>query len=301
MRMEQLQYLVDVAETKSMSKTAERLFVTPQAISKNLKQLELELDEALLVRTSMGVELTRIGASVVALARDMLEKESQMKQLILANKKRMEQTQSFSIKICSTSSIVNMILPAIIAEFMQMGIHIVPRIYMVDTLQELLDHTEQGVCDLGLLTYNEDALFNKFTSYQYSLDMDFLGQDELVVTMKQTEPWAEKGTISRQDFYQHLCSMFCMMPVDNIAQKAMDTHVMCSNDADFHRSMIKEANAYVVMPRRAYQHFFADEQYAAVPMENAQHTILHAAIYRKDAPENLRIFAKYVRNGMLEQ
>ncbi|MBO5114557.1 MAG: LysR family transcriptional regulator, partial [Peptococcaceae bacterium] len=61
MRMEQLKYLVDVAETKSMTKTAERLFVTPQAVSKNIKQLEMELDTTLLVRTSAVVEFTHLG------------------------------------------------------------------------------------------------------------------------------------------------------------------------------------------------------------------------------------------------
>ena len=39
MRMEQLKYLVDIAETKSMSKTAERMFVSPQAVSQSIKQL----------------------------------------------------------------------------------------------------------------------------------------------------------------------------------------------------------------------------------------------------------------------
>ncbi|MBQ3205000.1 MAG: LysR family transcriptional regulator, partial [Peptococcaceae bacterium] len=60
MRMEQLKYLVDIAETKSMSKTAERMFVSPQAVSQSIKQLETELDTELLVRTNMGVLLTKI-------------------------------------------------------------------------------------------------------------------------------------------------------------------------------------------------------------------------------------------------
>ncbi|MBO5301446.1 MAG: LysR family transcriptional regulator [Peptococcaceae bacterium] len=300
MRMEQLKYLVDVAETKSMTKTAERLFVTPQAVSKNIKQLEMELDTVFLVRTSMGAELTHVGAAVVALARDMLEKELQMKQMIAADKKRTHYQQSFTIRICSTSAIANMLLPGIIAKFVQMGIHIVPRIYMVDTLQELLDHAEQGLCDLALATYNEEALFNRFAPYQYSLDMDLLAQDELVVVMNR-ESAAGREVLSVHDFMAHLCSMFCMMPVDNMMQRAESTHVMRSNDADFHRAMLKEADAYVLMPRRAYEHFFSDEAYRAIPMENAKPSLLHAAIYRKDAQEELRAFAKFVRMGMQKE
>lgn len=298
MRMEQLKYLVDVAETKSMTKTAERLYVTPQAVSKNIKQLELELDTALLVRTSMGVEFTRVGASIVALARDMLEKEMQMKQLILADKQHAVYEQTFSIRICSTSAIANMLLPGIIAKFMQMGIHIVPRIYMVDSLQELLDHAEQGMCDLALVSYNEESLFNRFNPYQYMLDMDLLAQDELVVVMNKDTASAQKDELSIQDFMGHMCTMFSMMPVDNMMQQARNTHVMRSNDADFHRAMLKEADAYVLMPRRAYEYFFNQEDYRALSLEKSRPSILHATIYRKDASEYLRNFAQFVRVGM---
>ena len=301
MRMEQLKYLVDVAETKSMTKTAERLFVTPQAVSKNIKQLEMELDTTLLVRTSAGVEFTHLGASVVALARDMLDKELQMRQMITADKHRTQQQQSFSIRICSTSAIANMLLPGIIAKFMKMGIHIVPRIYMVDSLQDLLDHTEQGLCDLALVSYNEEALFNRFAPYQYSLDMDLLAQDELIVVVNVDTENAKKDVLSVQDFLGHMCTMFSMMPVDNMMQQALNTHVMRSNDADFRRAMLKEADAYVLMPRRAYEHFFSDEAYRAIPMENAKPSLLHAAIYRKDAREELRAFAKFVRMGMQKE
>ena len=298
MRMEQLKYLVDVAETKSMTKTAERLFVTPQAVSKNIKQLEMELDTTLLVRTSAGVEFTHLGAAIVALARDMLDKELQMRQMITADKHRTQQQQSFFIRICSTSAIANMLLPGIIAKFMKMGIHIVPRIYMVDSLQELLDHTEQGLCDLALVSYNEEALFNRFAPYQYSLDMDLLAQDELIVVMNADTENAKKDVLSVQDFLGHMCTMFSMMPVDNMMQQALNTHVMRSNDADFHRAMLKEADAYVLMPRRAYEHFFNYGGYRAMTLEHSKPSILHAAIYRKDASEYLRNFAQFVRVGM---
>ncbi|MBQ7049510.1 MAG: LysR family transcriptional regulator, partial [Firmicutes bacterium] len=42
MRIEQLECLVDIAQTKSMNKTAERMFVSPPAVSKSIKQLERE-------------------------------------------------------------------------------------------------------------------------------------------------------------------------------------------------------------------------------------------------------------------
>ena len=43
MRLEQLQCLLDVAQTGSLTSTAKRLFVSQQAVSKSIKQLEEEL------------------------------------------------------------------------------------------------------------------------------------------------------------------------------------------------------------------------------------------------------------------
>ena len=40
MRLDQLKYLVDIAQTGSITSTSQRFFVTQQAVSKSIKQLE---------------------------------------------------------------------------------------------------------------------------------------------------------------------------------------------------------------------------------------------------------------------
>ena len=174
MRMEQLKYLVDVAETKSMSKTAERMFVSPQAVSQSIKQLETELDATLLVRNSMGVSLTRIGEAVVERAKRMLEEETQIGQMIAESKQRNTEGNIVSLRICSTSVVTNIVLPSILAEMKRMGIDVVPRIYMVDSLEELLEHVRTDTCDIGLVTFNAEELFRRFVQYQNDLELNLL-------------------------------------------------------------------------------------------------------------------------------
>ena len=43
MRLEQLKCLVDIAQTGSITGTAQRMYATQQAVSKSIKQLEKEL------------------------------------------------------------------------------------------------------------------------------------------------------------------------------------------------------------------------------------------------------------------
>ena len=159
MRIEQLKCLVDVAETKSMSKTAERLFVSPQAVSKCIKQLEDELDAELLVRTNQGVMLTPIGEDVLAHVKQMLELEEKINHSITKHKERAPEENTFPIRICSTSAITNIVLPSILAKFSNMNINIIPRIDMVDSVREVFERLKNKTCDVGLLTYNEQDLF----------------------------------------------------------------------------------------------------------------------------------------------
>ncbi len=298
MRTEQLKYLVDVAETKSMSKTAERMFVSPQAVSKAIKQLELELDAELMVRTSTGIMLTPIGETVLERAKNMLNEEEMMSQAVAKSKQHVQMDNTFSIRICSTSAITNIALPEIIAQFSHMNINIIPRIYMVDSLLDVFEHVEKGLCDLGLLTYNEEELFRKFIPYQHVLDMDLLARDEQVVVMDRHlyEPGQEYVTV--KDFQSRLRCMYCILPTETQISSAGDTHVMRSSDADFHRAMIKRADAYVLMPRLAYQHFFSSKSYVALPLQNIEVPMIHAAVYRKDTAEDLHRFALMIRLGL---
>lgn len=73
MRLEQLQYLVDVAQTHSINSTAARCFATQQSVSVALKNLEQELDTLLLNRSATGVSLTRQGKETVKFSQDVLE------------------------------------------------------------------------------------------------------------------------------------------------------------------------------------------------------------------------------------
>lgn len=69
MRLEQFQYLREIALVGSMNMAGENLHVSQQAISTAMRLLEEELDAVLLVRTSKGVELTAAGQKSISRCR----------------------------------------------------------------------------------------------------------------------------------------------------------------------------------------------------------------------------------------
>ncbi len=61
MKLIQIQYFLKIAECRSITKAAEQLFVSQPALSKQMAQLEEELQVSLLKRTPSGIKLTLIG------------------------------------------------------------------------------------------------------------------------------------------------------------------------------------------------------------------------------------------------
>ena len=73
MRLEQLEYLVAVAESGSFRTAAQKLNISRPAVSVALKSLEDELGETLFIKESRGIRLTPLGHLAVEKAGGALE------------------------------------------------------------------------------------------------------------------------------------------------------------------------------------------------------------------------------------
>ena len=69
MTLQQLKYVITIAETGSMSKAAEKLFMSQPSLTSAIKDLEKELGLSLFYRSSKGVTLTQEGARFLPYAR----------------------------------------------------------------------------------------------------------------------------------------------------------------------------------------------------------------------------------------
>ena len=61
MRLEQLEYVTEIAKCHSMTRAAANLFVTQPALSESLNSLERELDFTIFRRSKQGMTLTAAG------------------------------------------------------------------------------------------------------------------------------------------------------------------------------------------------------------------------------------------------
>src|SRR5688572_24957479 len=82
MDLRQLEYFQSVAELGGFSKAAAKLSVSQPALSKQIRQLEVELHQNLLLRNGRGVTLTDVGTLLLERAKDILDQVERTSQEI---------------------------------------------------------------------------------------------------------------------------------------------------------------------------------------------------------------------------
>ena len=65
MRIEQLEYIVKIAQCGSINKAAQDLYLSQSNLSQSIKSLENEVGKKIFKRTSKGVELTKFGLEFI--------------------------------------------------------------------------------------------------------------------------------------------------------------------------------------------------------------------------------------------
>ena len=94
MTLQQLKYVITIAETGSMSKAAEKLFMSQPSLTSAVKDLEKELGLSLFYRSSKGVTLTQEGARFLPYARAV---EGQYLNLMVEFVSREKRRASFAV------------------------------------------------------------------------------------------------------------------------------------------------------------------------------------------------------------
>ena len=84
MNIQQLTYIVEIANCKSISHAAEYLFVSQPALSQQIRNLEKDLGYRVFRRTSKGLELTEKGNLFYEKAQKMLEDWNHFKEEVIS-------------------------------------------------------------------------------------------------------------------------------------------------------------------------------------------------------------------------
>lgn len=191
MQMEQVMYLKDIEKTNSITQTAERFYITQQALSYSLKKLEKEFDAELFKRTSHGVILTDAGKDFLYYAENLLEEYQQLR-LHFANRNPVQQKEITGIvRVGCLSRLLDCFLIDIIEKaYLQC-----PNIKMIvleETRTSIIKKLVEKEIDLGIFIISDnlvDYFFQGSIEQPYPDTIDWLRiyRDVQVICMKKDE------------------------------------------------------------------------------------------------------------------
>ncbi|MBQ0025363.1 MAG: LysR family transcriptional regulator [Bacteroidales bacterium] len=185
MEFRQLKYFEAVAQTRSFTEAARRLFVSQGALSQQMKLLEDELGSPLFERGARGVRLTEAGEQFLPLARrtltDMEASRQRVRDLSKSLGGELNIGVTFSFRDPSTEAI---------ADFLKRYPDVHLNIFY-KTSSELADMLRCGNLDF----------FLAFKSQRVHSDLDFepLFEYDLSAVMRKDHPLANHNSLSMKD------------------------------------------------------------------------------------------------------
>lgn len=187
MDLQQLRYVVAVAETSSFTRAAERCFVTQSALSHQIAALERELGRRLFVRSSRSVRLTEVGEAFVVHARTALRAARQA----VEEATTADGILSGTLRIGVIPTVTAIDLPSVLVAFRAAhpGVRVELQVGNSDVLTRRLRQGELDVALLGLRDGVEPA----------GVASTALSRERLVAVFPQGHELADEDDIDLHD------------------------------------------------------------------------------------------------------
>lgn len=144
MTLQQLAYLVAVAECGSITDAAERLFISQPSLSAAIHNLEKEMGVTAFVRSNKGVAVTREGEELLSFARMLLEQADIMQEHFGAGRRR-------DPRFCVSCQHYSFAVNAFVDVVQQYDADRYSFILRETQTGEIIDDVSSGRSELGLL------------------------------------------------------------------------------------------------------------------------------------------------------
>ena len=193
MTLQQLTYLVTVAECKNITEAAEKLFISQPSLSAAIHNIEKEMGVTAFVRSNKGVAVTREGEELLSFARMLLEQADIMKEHFGVGKKR---APKFSVSCQHYAFAVN----AFVDVVNQYDADHYSFTLRETQTGEIIDDVASGRSELGIIylsEHNEEVLRKLLKKNDLIFEELFTASPHVFISTY--HPLAEKEEIQLED------------------------------------------------------------------------------------------------------
>lgn len=175
MNLKQLEAFVCVAEVKSFSKAARKLYLTQPTISAHIQALEKELKNRLLIRTTKDVLLSPAGVLLYETAKQMLQLEQKIRRDFAIFNEEEHKKIVVGVSTVPGQYILPRVLPLFLKSYPQ------NQIWMMESDSEgVIRMVSQGEAEIGFSGNDTD---------DPNCVCEPFWEDELVIVTPNTEPY----------------------------------------------------------------------------------------------------------------
>lgn len=195
MKKEQLRYFVEVADSGSINKAAEVLYVSQPSLSRSIHALEQEMGKELIIRSNHGVTLTPTGKFMYYYARSILSQFQVLERL-----KKIDEKVIYSKLSVSVDSIF--LRDDLILQFYNRIQSAETEIHFVETTaEEVLNNVANLKSEIGIVILNDYQLivFRKMADIK-EIDMEVLDTGPIYVHINERDEIAKQDEVDSRDF-----------------------------------------------------------------------------------------------------
>lgn len=245
MNFEQMEYIKEIVNTKSISLAAQNLHISQSAISQSLFQLEKELEVKLFKRSRMGTIPTEDGRNIIRKALEIVRKVEEIK----TEAQIMNSSLKGELKIAFSPSALAGFLPYALSSFKRDFPQI--KINLIETYRNtIIEKINNNIIDLGFIPVNKhtkkEALAN--VNFKY---LDYGG--EMKIILSKNSPLAYGDAVSIEDLLNYpiiiYSSEFCEKLLKPLKKKNISINVLfTTTNSELIKKTVAEGLAFSILP-----------------------------------------------------
>ena len=200
MTLQQLKYVVTVADKGTISEAAKELFISQPSLTKAIKELENEMQITIFNRTNKGIVVSNAGDEFLAYARQVLEQASLLEERFLNLKK---QSPRFSVSTQHYSFAVNAFVD-VIREF---GGNQYDFTLRETQTYEIIEDVSRLKSEIGILytsSKNQEVIMKLIKQNSLEFQELFIAKPHVFISSKHPLSDREVLTLEELDDYPYL-------------------------------------------------------------------------------------------------
>ena len=284
MTLNELRYIVAVAQEKNFGRAAQRCFISQPALSVAIQKLEEELQTQLFERGKSEITVTPVGERIVEQAHKVLEEAARIRDIAQAGRNQLAGLFRLGAIYTVAPYLLPDLVPALNALAPDMPLEIEENI------------TEQ--LEAALKTGRIDAAIIALPFQPPGIATEFLYEEPFQVVVPQRHPWAKRKTIDPSELAgEHAILLnvgHCFR--DQVLESCPelnrgDAPVTRSNSLETIRNMVASGLGISVLPRDALTPKYHSRLVVPVPFAKPVPSRRIALAYRKSFPRPAAIAA----------